>query len=75
MPTTFETVDFGIAFLGMLLTYAAVDTLSPKIEAASFKLPTHNAYDFRLRNAKLHLDGFKRGAVFPCHFDDAVEVS
>ena len=74
LSAAFETVDFGISFLGMLLAHPAIDPFTPQIEAATLQLPTHNTYDLRLGHSELHLDGFKRGAILPGHFDDAVNV-
>ena len=56
----------------MLVTHAAVDTFAPQIKTAPLQLPAHEGDYIRFTQPKLKLDGLKRGAVFPRHFNDAV---
>jgi hypothetical protein len=74
LPTAFEPFDIGIAFLGMFLADAAIDPFTPQVEAASLQFTAHDGNDFRFGQVELELNGLERGAIFPSHFDDAVEV-
>jgi len=74
LSAAFETIDFGITFLCMLLADTAIDPFPPKVETTPFELPAHNGDHFRLGNTKLKLDGIKGRAVFPSHFNDTVEI-
>ncbi len=56
----------------MLITYAAVYSLTPQIKTTPFQALPHQHNDFLLRNAKLKLYGLKRGSILPGHFYDAV---
>jgi hypothetical protein len=57
-----------------VLGFASADPGPPHSKTGALHLPPHEGYDLCLRQAELQLNGLKRGAVFPCHFYDAVYV-
>jgi len=74
LPATFEPVNFRIALLQMLLTDTAVHALSPQVKTASLQRFSHQCNHIRFPISKLQVNRFKRGSVFPGHFNDAIDV-
>lgn len=56
-----------------MLGGATRDALAPQAEAGGFHLAAHERDDLLFWEAKLKFDRLERGAVFPGHFDDAIE--
>ena len=52
----------------MLLAHAAIYTLSPKFEAGSLQMLSHQFNDILFRKIKLHFYGFEGRAVLPGQF-------
>jgi hypothetical protein len=65
--------DFGVAQV-LVFGDSACGSLPPEFEGAGFELAAHQADDGGLIKPKLNGDGFKAGAVFPSHFNDARNV-
>lgn len=54
---------------------AAAYPLSPHFETRRLHVAAHEGPDFIFFEPELKLNGFKRGAVFPGHFNDAGNVA
>ncbi len=74
LPAAFEPVDVRVSFLRMFLADAAVDPGPPEEEAFPFQMTAHQIDHLGFGKPELDVDGFEGGAVFPGHFDDAVDV-
>ena len=57
-----------------MLGSTALYACSPHFEGTLLHAAAHQFDGFSLSDAKLAEDGIKRSAVFPGHFDDAVDV-
>ena len=53
--------------------FSAGYSLPPHAKGGRFHLATHHGADLIFFKAKLHFNCLKRGAVFPGHFNDAVD--
>jgi hypothetical protein len=53
--------------------FAASDAFPPHPKARRFHFAAHDGNHLRFCEAKLKLDRFKGGAIFPGHFEDAVD--
>jgi len=70
----FEPFDVWVPLVEVFLTGPAVHALSPQVETAALKIAAHQIDDVGFRQSELLLNGFKRGAVLPSHFDDPVQI-
>ena len=73
LAIAFEAVDIRVAGYGMF-GFAGFDPLTPVSITAEFEVAFHQFADLRLRKPELKANGVKRRAVFPRHFDDAVDI-
>lgn len=74
LPAAAVAADFRVADFCVFLTHAAVYPFPPKVETAAFQLIAHQGNHGGFRKAKLGMNGFEWRAVFPGHFDDAIDV-
>jgi hypothetical protein len=70
-----EPVDLRVSFLRVFLTDTAVDPCPPEQKAFPFQIPAHQIDHLGFRKSELDVDRFKGRAVFPGHFDDAVDIN
>ena len=54
---------------------AVLDALAPHFPAFEFHFLTHQFYDIALGNAKVKFDSVESSAIFPSHFDNAIDFS
>ena len=72
LPVAFKPADVRISFFKVLGADACIHPGTPKLKAFFLQLASHHCNHFRFRQPKLKFDGFKRGAIFPGHFDDPI---
>jgi hypothetical protein len=58
----------------MLLANTSIDSLTPKVKTAAFEMFAHESYNLRLAFGKLKTNGFKRGSIFPSHFNNSIGI-
>jgi len=58
-----------------MLSASALHSSAPHTPRTGLHLMAHQRYGFGFRYAKLVLDSIERRAVFPSHFDDAINLS
>lgn len=68
-----KTVDITAAF-GAVFGFAPSDPLAPAFEGLGVLDLSHQLDGLVFTETKLVGNGVKRGAVFPCHHDEPVEV-
>ena len=69
----FKTVYIFNPYSGML-GFAALHTLSPQTPRRWFHFPFHQCLYIIFTQPKLGKYGIKRRAVFPCHFNNTVNI-
>lgn len=67
--------SFSEGALFEVLCFSSLHPLAPHPPGARFHVAAHDFDDFFLGYSELKFDGIEGGAVFPRHFNDAVEVA
>lgn len=72
LPAALESIDFARAQGGVFLGNALIHAFSPEVETRALELASHQGDNLGFADVKLGFYGFKRGTVFPSHFNDPV---
>lgn len=74
LPRTFEAQHLRIGLGQVFDTHTRRNPFTPAPKTGWFQMAAHELFHFALRQTELQLDGIKRRAILPGHFNNAINT-